>query len=176
MKNSPSYQTKMSSSHNSANSHLSYSSPDNNSDRIPLNGPYPEFPMPNRVLDFGSPDRDPRHGWKPWEDSHTGFTPDKKKGKKAMVISPSTKQKIDEIHHFQRQQIDMQREMFYEQRVTARRLSFLEKIAMKICSSKKDEVVDPTPSSSTALIRTPRTPKWSPVENIPSPNSWEKRN
>ena len=51
--------------------------------------------------------------------SHTGYTPDKKTGKNTMVVSPSTKQKIDEIHHYQQQQMNMQRELYYEQKVTA---------------------------------------------------------
>ena len=160
--------------YNSDNSHLSFSSPDDDcSDRIPENGPYPTLPMPNRVRNFSSPDKNPRHGWKPWEDSHTGYTPNNKKGKHTMVISPSTKQKIDEIHHYQQQQMNMQRELYYEQKVTARRLSFLEKIAMKVCSSKKDEVAEPsyrTPSPSKP-VQTPIAPKWSPVEDVPSPNS-----
>ena len=164
--------------YNSENSHLSYTSPDDDySDRIPEGGPYPTFPMPNRVLEFPSPDNDPRHRWKPWEDSHTGYTPDKKKGKKEMVVTPSTKQKIDEIHHYQQQQMNMQRELYYEQKVTARRLSFLEKIAMKFCSSKKDDVAEPsyrTPSPSNH-VQSSIAPIWSSVENVPSPNSWERR-
>ena len=164
-------------SYNSENSHLSYSSPDDDvSDQIPENGPYPTFPMPKRILDFSSPDKDPQHGWKPWDESHTGYTPEKKKGKNTMVISPSTKQKIDEIHHYQQQQMNMQRELYYEQKVMARRLSFLEKIAMKVCSSKKDDVAEPsyrTPSSSNP-VQIQIAPRWSPIEDVPSPNSWER--
>ena len=163
-------------SFNSENSHLLYTSPDDDSDRIPENGPYPIFPLPNRVLKFSpSPDKDPRHGWKPWENTHTGYTPEKKKGKNAMVISPSTKQKIDEILHYQQQQMELKKELYYEQKVTARRLSFLERMALKICSSKKEDIVKPTSRPSSNPAQSPASPTWSPIENVPSPKSWECR-
>ena len=76
---------------------------------------------------------------------HMGFTPDNKKSKRALFVSPNTKEKIDEIHHYQKQQIDLQRELYFEQKVTARRLSFLKQVAMKFYNSRKKDVHEPLP-------------------------------
>lgn len=94
-----------------------------------------------------------------------------------MVISPSTKQKIDEIHHYQQQQMDLQKELYYEQKVMARRLSFLERMVIEICSSKKEDIIKPTSRPLTSLnpAQSLVAPMWSPIENVPSPNSWERR-
>lgn len=79
-----------------------------------------------------------------------GTTPNSKRCKKALFCSPGTREKIDEIHHYQKHQVDLQREMYYEQKLTASRLTYLEQIASFFCSSNKHNVHEPThmPSSS----------------------------
>ena len=65
-----------------------------------------------------------------WGNYKTGYTPESKKVKRGLFSSPDTKRKIDEIHHYQKQQIDLQRELYFEQKVMARRLSLLEQIGL----------------------------------------------
>ena len=116
-----------------------------------------------------------------WENYRTGYTPESKKAKRGLFTSPDTKRKIDEIHHFQQQQIDLQWELYFEQKVTARRLSFLEKIGLRFCSSKKNEVSEPLPrpvsafypSSSYRTPVDPLNPWMSPKTPQYTPNSWE---
>ena len=116
-----------------------------------------------------------------WENYRTGYTPDSKKAKRSLFTSPDTKRKIDEIHHFQQQQINLQRELYFEQKVTARRLSFLEKIGLYFCSSKKNEVSEPLPrpsnvfdpSSSYHTPADPLNPWTSPKTPHYTPNSWD---
>jgi hypothetical protein len=43
---------------------------------------------------------------------YTGYTPSSKKSKRSLLFgSPSTKQKVDESHHYQQQSMDLQKEM-----------------------------------------------------------------
>ena len=116
-----------------------------------------------------------------WNNYRTGYTPESKKAKRRLFISPDTKRKIDEIHHFQQQQIDLQRELYFEQKVTARRLSFLKQIGLRFCGSKKNEVAEPLPrpvssfdpSSSYRTLVDPMNPWMSPKTPQYSPNSWD---
>ena len=87
-----------------------------------------------------------------WDNYRTGYIPESKKAKRGLFISPDTKRKIDEIHHFQQQQIDLPRELYFEQKITARRLSFLEQIGLRFCGSKKNDVADPYLDPSVHLI------------------------
>ena len=114
-----------------------------------------------------------------WNNYRTGYIPESKKTKRGLFISPDTKRKIDEIHHFQQQQIDLQRELYFEQKVTARRLSFLEQIGLRFCGSKKNEATEPLPwpvssydpSSSYRTPADPVNPWMSPKTPQYSPNS-----
>ena len=113
----------------------------------------PSLPTP-------TPPHEPKHRWFNYR---TRYTPEKKKSKRASIISPNTKEKINEIHHYQQQQMDLQRELYFEQKVTARRLSFLEQIAATFCSSKAKDVHEPMPVpccplDPSASYRTP----WDP--------------
>lgn len=101
----------------------------------------------------------------------TGYTPEKKKDRRFLFFgSPQTKQKIDDLHHYQRESITLQRVMYYEQKMNSRRLSFHEQIGWKFCGSSSSSAYQPTPLST----RNPwdRSPQPPPV----SPNSWERGN
>ena len=122
------------------------------------------------------PNQEPTNRWSSY---HTGFTPENKKAKRSLFISPNTKEKIDEIHHYQKQQMDLQRELYFEQKVTARRLSFLKQVALKFCSSRKKDVHEPLPKPCSSLYpsssyRTPSDP--SPRRYSGSPRTHERRN
>ena len=89
-----------------------------------------------------------------------------KRVKRTLFCSPRTKAQIDEIHRYQKHQIDLQRQLHYgqsqlyhEQQRTSARLSVLEKVASFFCSSNKHDVHEPMPSR-------PSTSK--------SPNSWDQ--
>ena len=69
--------------------------------------------------------------------------------------------KIDEIQHNQQQTLNLQKEIYYEQKLQQRRLSLLEKWAMKMCGN--------SPPKENVHIR-------SPVRQNVSPNTWERRN
>ena len=72
--------------------------------------------------------------------------------------------------------MELQRELYFGQQDVSRRLSLLERIAAKFCSSPKNVVHDPSrPSTSAYPAGSPMAPRWSPIENVPSPNSWERR-
>ena len=114
-----------------------------------------------------------------WSSYRTGFTPDNKKAKKSLFTSPNTKEKINEIHHYQKQQMDLQRELYLEQKVTARRLNFLQQVAMKFCSSRKKDIHEPLPKPCSSLdpsssYRTPSDP--SPRWYFGSPRTHERGN
>ena len=129
-----------------------------------------------------------------WSSYQMGYTPDNKHSKRAAFISPNTKEKIDDIHHYQQQQMDLQRELYFEQNVMARRLSFLEQIATKFCSSKAKDVHEPMPVPCSSLdpsasYRNPWDPpprnyastSWTPWEQSPqrppiSPNTMTRAN
>ena len=134
-------------------------SSDNSYISISMSTPDSSVDTPQR-LPTPTPIHEPTHRWSSY---HTGFTPDSKKTKRSLFVSPNTKEKIDEIHHYQKQQIDLQRELYFELKVTARRLSFLEQVAMKFCSSRKKDVHDPLPKPCSSLdpsssYRTPSDP------------------
>lgn len=76
-------------------------------------------------LSTPTPGQKPTHKWSFY---HTGFTSDKKWSKRFLFVSPNTEEKIDGIHHYQ---MDLQQELYFEQKVAARRLSFLEQVAIK---------------------------------------------
>lgn len=107
---------------------------------------------------------------------HTGYTPKSKKSRRSLFVSPKTKKKIDDIHHYQKEQINLQREMYYEQRMNSRRLSLIESIALKFYGkSPKHDVIEPLTS------RQPNWSGWNQWEQTPqqppaSPNSWERQN
>ena len=93
-------------------------------------------------------------------------TPNSKRVKRTLFYSPRTKAQIDEIHHYQKHQIDLQRQLHYgqsqlyhEQQRTSARLSVLEKLATFFCGSNKHDVHEPMSSR-------PSTSK--------SPNSWDR--
>ena len=88
-----------------------------------------------------------------------GNTPTLKRAKKVLFCSPRTREKINEIHHYQKHQIDLQRQLHYEQQLTSERLSLLERMASFFCGSNKHDVHEPMPSR-------PSTSR--------SPNSWDR--
>jgi len=121
--------------------------------------------------DIPTPSEEPRHSY---ERQPTGHTPNKKKAKKYLELSPRTKDKIDDIRHNQQNIINLQRDMYYEQRINSKKLSLLEAIGIKFCGKNipKDWVDEPVlysrPSSSNwnTWQQTPRPPPY-------SPNSWD---
>ena len=133
-------------------------------------------PTTSSSLGFESPTPsiEPRHSY---GKEPTGHTPNKKKAKKNLCLSPITKEKIDDIHHDQQNIINLQREMYYEQRINSRKLSLLESIAIKFCGKDipRECIVEPIPYSQ------PTSSGWNPWHQSPqrphvSPNSWEKQN
>ena len=112
-----------------------------------------------------------------------GTTPTSKRAKKVLFCSPRTKEKIEEIHHYQKHQIDLQRQLHYgqrqlydEQQRTSATLSILERMASFLCASNKNDVYQPMtqgPSSSTHQNSWDRNynrnegkkEKWSPWKN-----------
>lgn len=137
----------------------------------------PKLPTP-------TPTNEPHYRWGNY---HTGYTPDSKKAKRALFSSPDTKRKIDDIHHYQSEQIALQKELYFEQKVTASRLSLLEKMIYKFCGPKLKDVSSPLPIPSdpidpSASYRTEEDPvnltkkfySYSPQRPSYSPNSWEK--
>ena len=138
-----------------------------------------------------SPSKEPKNKWYNYR---TGSTLEKKKSKRASIISPNTKDKIDEIHHYQQQQMDLQRELYFEQKVTARRISFSEQIAATFCSTKAKDVhepmqvpcssLDPSASYITPWDLPPRnyaSSSWTPWDQTPprpqiSPNTLTQAN
>jgi len=94
-----------------------------------------------------------------------------KKIKKNLFISPKSKEKIDDIHHFQQSQINLQREMYYEQRINSSRLSFIESVALKFCgkdSTRNVETPQPSNSGWNPWYPSPQRPPY-------SPNSWDRQ-
>ena len=112
--------------------------------------------------------------------SHTGFTPDSKRAKKGWFIrSPSIKEKIDDICHYQRESLQVHREIHYGQQSHDKRLSFWEQCAAKFCgtiSTNKDVIIRTPPSRQNPPNPWEQgTSRFSPVKNNRwSPNSWEK--
>ena len=106
----------------------------------------------------------------------SSYTPEKKKSRRFLFFgSPSTKEKISEMHHYQREQLDLQREMYYEQKVNSKRLSFIEQVALKFCgTSPKKDVVQPSTSQQ---ITSSGWNSWEPSPQTPSvpQNSWERQ-
>jgi hypothetical protein len=95
-----------------------------------------------------------------------GHTPSSKRVKKALFCSPRTKAQIDEIHHYQKHQIDLQRQLHYgqnqlyhEQQRTSARLSVLERMASFFCGSNKHDVHEPMPCRPSTST---------------TPNSWDR--
>lgn len=137
------------------------------------------------VLPTPTPEIEPTYKWGEY---HTGYTPESKKTKRSLFTSPDTKRKIDEIHHYQRQQIELQRELYFEQKATSTRLSTLQKMISKLCRSNEKDVVSPLPSPTnpidpSAAYRTEDDPvnyakekyyTFSPQHPPYSPNSWDK--
>ena len=116
---------------------------------------------------------EPRHSY---GKEPSGHTPNKKKAKKNLCLSPITKEKIDDIHHDQQNIINLQREMYYEQRINSRKLSLLESIAIKFCGKdiSRECVAEPIPYSQ------PTSSNWNPWQQSPqpppySPNSWDRQ-
>ena len=95
----------------------------------------------------------------PPQNHHTGYTPENKRTRRNLFPTPSTKEKIDDLHHYQRETLELQCEMHYEQKSHGRRLSFLERCAAKICGA--------SPINTNAHIHSPQRPHA-------SPNSWER--
>ena len=149
-------------SYNSSNSKLSFATPSSPSSYNSSSSSTPSLPTPTPVHEPG------RH--------HTGFSPKPKKSRRSLFFSPKTKEKIDEIHHYQKEQVNLQREMFYEQRMNSNRLSLIESIALKFCGkSAKHDVFQPSSSHQ------PSSSGWNKWEQTPSqpqasPNSWERQN
>ena len=107
---------------------------------------------------------------------HSGHTPNRKKAKKCLDLSPRTKEKIDNIHHDQQNIINLQRDMYYEQRINSRKLSLLESIAIKFCGKDipRDIVAEPI------LYSQPTSSGWNSWQQSPqqppiSPNSWDRQ-
>ena len=91
---------------------------------------------------------------------HTpGNTPTSKRANKVLFCTPRTREKINEIHHYQKHQIDLQRQLHYEQQLTSERLSLLERMASFFCGSNKHGVYEPMPHAPSSFK---------------SPNSWDK--
>ena len=75
--------------------------------------------------------------------------------------------------------MDLQREPYFEQKVTARRPSFLKQVAIKFCNSRKKDVHEPlpipcNPLDPSASRRTPLDP--SPMRFSGSPRTHERGN
>lgn len=86
-------------------------------------------------------------------------TPKPKRAKKALFCSPRTREKISEIHHYTKHQIDLQRQLHYEQKLTSDRLTLLERMASFFCSTDRHGVHEPMPP---------------PPSTSRSPNSWDR--
>ena len=126
-----------------------------------------EYDSSSSPLPTPTPVHEPRHSY------HTGHTPDKKKAKRTIFLSPNSKKKLDEIHHYQYHQMELQREMYYEQKVTSSRLNFLERLAMKVCGPSTVH----EPSSSHRPSSSHQQP-WDASPSPPqiSPNTMYKEN
>lgn len=72
------------------------------------------------IIASNSSPKTPDHKVSPSSVHHTGYTPDKKKRKKTIDISPNMKHKIDDVHHYQQESLMLQCEMYYEQLQTDR--------------------------------------------------------
>lgn len=125
----------MSFQHNSESSTPSYSSSSSGSVNLPTPTPiYEQVPIVP-------------------PSTHTCYTPPTKRTRRSLFYgSPSPKEKINDIHHYQRKTMELQLELYYEKRVNAKHLSFLEQVALKLCgSSSKNTVHQLSPVCS--LIR-----------------------
>lgn len=107
-----------------------------------------------------------------------GSTPKSKKAKKVLFYSPQTKEKIDEIHHYQKHQIDLQRQLHYgqqqlhhEQQQTSARLSILERMAFFFCGSNKRDVHEPMPNAPSSS-RTPNSWDRNYAQNEGATEKW----
>ena len=96
-------------SYDSSNSKLSFATPTSSSSYHSSSISTPSLQPPT-----------PRHETAQY---HTGFSPKTKKSRRSLFVSPKTKEKIDEIHHYQKGKINLQREMYYEQQMKSSRLA-----------------------------------------------------
>ena len=133
-----------------------------------------DYSTPTEYDSSSSPFPTPTPVHEPRCSYHTGYTPEKKKSKRTLFTSPDTKKKIDDIHHYQYHQMELQKEMYYEQKVTSSRLSFLENIAMRFCGSSNMHNPGTTHHASSSSQR----PAWEPSPQRPpiTPNTMTRAN
>jgi len=115
----------------------------------------------------------------PPTDSKTGYTPKGKKVKSSLefhgTITQSDDYRIDDLHHYQRESLGLQKEMHWEQRRQGEQLNFITRHLMKFCGH--------SPTKNTIHQKehkSPNRPDWSPIIPIDGsikiePNSWEKQ-